>query len=285
MLGGERLELRDERELAAERELRIDPLLDRRQPQLLESLDLDPRERLELEIGERPAMPQPLRRAQQLRGRGRVADRERLASRRDEPLEVLEVELARLDAEQVAGSARDEPRLVRAGGASTFRRRETWLRSAWSAELRLCSAKSSPISRSRGTTRFALSSSSASSARCFGPPTGTGLPSTRTASGPRIRNSRRPLPSAPPSPPPPGLRYQGPGRRWDSFGTRWRDDRPMLYTAKCFWPGVTEDELRLAAARAGGETGDGRRRFSGERSTSPATSSCSACSTPRRARR
>jgi hypothetical protein len=29
----------------------------------------------------------------------------------------------------------------------------------------------------------------------------------------------------------------------------------MLYTAKCFWPGVTEGELRLAAGRAGGETG------------------------------
>jgi hypothetical protein len=28
----------------------------------------------------------------------------------------------------------------------------------------------------------------------------------------------------------------------------------VLYTAKCFWPGVTEDVLRLAAARAGGET-------------------------------
>jgi hypothetical protein len=27
----------------------------------------------------------------------------------------------------------------------------------------------------------------------------------------------------------------------------------MLYTAKCFWPGVTEDELRLAAARARNE--------------------------------
>jgi hypothetical protein len=25
----------------------------------------------------------------------------------------------------------------------------------------------------------------------------------------------------------------------------------MLYTAKCFWPGVTEHELRLAATRAG----------------------------------
>jgi hypothetical protein len=30
----------------------------------------------------------------------------------------------------------------------------------------------------------------------------------------------------------------------------------VLYTAKCFWPGVTEDELRLAAERAGGETGE-----------------------------
>ena len=29
----------------------------------------------------------------------------------------------------------------------------------------------------------------------------------------------------------------------------------MLYTAKCFWPGVTEDKLRLAAARAGNESG------------------------------
>jgi len=29
----------------------------------------------------------------------------------------------------------------------------------------------------------------------------------------------------------------------------------MLYTAKCFWPGVTEDELRCAATRAGSQTG------------------------------
>lgn len=31
----------------------------------------------------------------------------------------------------------------------------------------------------------------------------------------------------------------------------------MLYTAKCFWPGVTEDELRSAATRA--EAGTGQR--------------------------
>jgi hypothetical protein len=28
----------------------------------------------------------------------------------------------------------------------------------------------------------------------------------------------------------------------------------MLYTAKCFWPGVTEDKLRVAAAQARGDT-------------------------------
>lgn len=29
----------------------------------------------------------------------------------------------------------------------------------------------------------------------------------------------------------------------------------MLYTAKCFWPGVSEDELRLAAVQAVRESG------------------------------
>ena len=53
----------------------------------------------------------------------------------------------------------------------------------------------------------------------------------------------------------------------------------MLYTAKCFWPGVSEGELRLAAAHAArARPGDGRERPFAERSTSPATSSCSACS-------
>src|SRR5207247_2346697 len=41
------------------------------------------------------------------------------------------------------------------------------------------------------------------------------------------------------------------GQLWDTTAGR---SRPMLYTAKCFWPGVTEDELRLAATRAGSET-------------------------------
>jgi hypothetical protein len=30
----------------------------------------------------------------------------------------------------------------------------------------------------------------------------------------------------------------------------------VLYTAKCYWPGVSEDELRASVARAGGESGE-----------------------------
>jgi hypothetical protein len=37
----------------------------------------------------------------------------------------------------------------------------------------------------------------------------------------------------------------------------------VLYTAKCFWPGVTEEELRRAAARAGSETGERLTAFRG----------------------
>jgi hypothetical protein len=37
----------------------------------------------------------------------------------------------------------------------------------------------------------------------------------------------------------------------------------VLYTAKCFWPGVTEEDLRRAAARAGSETGEQQTVFRG----------------------
>ena len=36
-----------------------------------------------------------------------------------------------------------------------------------------------------------------------------------------------------------------------------------LYTAKCFWPGVTEDELRLATSRAWSQTADPQTVFRG----------------------
>ena len=60
MLGAQRLELGHEPEVPAERELGLDPLLDGAEPQLLEPLDVEARERLELEIGERASLPEPL---------------------------------------------------------------------------------------------------------------------------------------------------------------------------------------------------------------------------------
>ena len=30
----------------------------------------------------------------------------------------------------------------------------------------------------------------------------------------------------------------------------------MLYTAKCYWPGVSDEELRASVERAGGKSGD-----------------------------
>ena len=49
----------------------------------------------------------------------------------------------------------------------------------------------------------------------------------------------------------------------DRFGTYPRHARRVLYTAKCFWPGLTEAELRIAAARAESETGNAGTTFQG----------------------
>lgn len=41
------------------------------------------------------------------------------------------------------------------------------------------------------------------------------------------------------------------------------DALAVLYTAKCFWPGLTEGELRLAAARAAHPVGEAQASFRG----------------------
>src|SRR4029450_1194095 len=61
MLGNQRLELRDQLVVAPGGELGLDPLFESGQPQLLEALDVQPGKRLELQIGQRPAAPQPTR--------------------------------------------------------------------------------------------------------------------------------------------------------------------------------------------------------------------------------
>ena len=66
MLAWQRLELADQLGIAAERELRLDPLLDRGQTQLLEPGDLRLGERLVGEVGKRRAAPERQRLGRQL---------------------------------------------------------------------------------------------------------------------------------------------------------------------------------------------------------------------------
>ena len=107
VLGDEGLELGDERRMPAERELRLDPLLERREPQLLEPLDRPPR-RTTRRRGRRAAA----------RATGSSASRSSAAAApassraarplglRRQALEAREVEVVVADAERVSGRPR-----------------------------------------------------------------------------------------------------------------------------------------------------------------------------------
>ena len=211
--------------MAAERELGVDPLLDRGEAELVEPLGLDPGERLELEIGERPSVPQRLRVAQQ-RGRAAAASPSASASR---PSATSSSNRSRssspgLDPEQVAGRAapRAAARPPSAGREHLAQARDVVAQRVVGRVRRSARRRAPSIRRSRETTRFALSSSSASNARCFGPPTAIGKPSTRTVSGPSSRNSRRLTAIAPEVSSASIALAKRPGRLWDRFGTTSR---------------------------------------------------------------
>ena len=100
--GDEPLQVGDDVDVAAERELRVDELLARRQLELLEPRDLRPRERLEREVGERWPAKEGERAPQQLGSLCRE-----LASRDDDlTLEADGVDLLSLEIERVPGRKR-----------------------------------------------------------------------------------------------------------------------------------------------------------------------------------
>ncbi len=104
VLGRQRVELRDQRGVPAEREVGVDPHLDREQVHLLEAPDRRLRERLVDEIGERGAAPERERLAQPLGGLLRLGG----AGLLDEALEAVEIELLGGELDHVAGRERDE---------------------------------------------------------------------------------------------------------------------------------------------------------------------------------
>ena len=143
----------------------------------LELRPLVPRDRV-VEIRERGAAPQRERLSQQFR-RGRRALPARFF---DQPLEPLDVDRARLDDDQVAGSSRDD-------GVATERFSELrdvdLQRSRGRVGRRAVPELVDQLSRE--TTRFACRRRSASSARCFDPPRASRPSLSPTSSGPRIR--------------------------------------------------------------------------------------------------
>ena len=80
--GDQGLELADERRVAAELELGVDPLLERGEAQLVEPRGLEAREVLLVEIGERGAAPEGERLGQERRARGRIRASRAAASSR-----------------------------------------------------------------------------------------------------------------------------------------------------------------------------------------------------------
>ena len=108
MLGHEGLELADEVVVAAEREVGVDPALERRDAKLLELEDRRLGERLVGEVGEGRSAPQRERLAQLVGCDSVVRCRERATTVLDEPLEVMGIDRVGLDLDRVSAGLRHE---------------------------------------------------------------------------------------------------------------------------------------------------------------------------------
>jgi hypothetical protein len=109
---GQRFELGHERVVVAERKLRLDALLDRDQAQLLQPLDLGPRERLVREICKRTPAPEAEGGFERVQCLLVLARRIRLPAFLQQSLEPLDVDAFGGDLEDVSTGTGDE-RLVR----------------------------------------------------------------------------------------------------------------------------------------------------------------------------
>ncbi len=108
LLCDERLELGDERLVPSKREVRVDPLLERQEPQLFEALDLRLGEGLVREVRQRLASPQRERLAQALGGLGGPALDVRAPAVLYVALEPPRVDLLGVDLKQVGARTRDQ---------------------------------------------------------------------------------------------------------------------------------------------------------------------------------
>ena len=102
MLTHESVELADQLVLATEREIGVDPNLQRRQTRLLQPGDLSLSERLVGEVSQRRPPPQPQRIAQEAGGGRGISPGQRLAALDGQTLELVGIELTRRQLELIA---------------------------------------------------------------------------------------------------------------------------------------------------------------------------------------
>jgi hypothetical protein len=105
VLANERPQLGHELGASAEREIGVDPVLERDQPPLLQPLGLALRKRLVEDVCQRGATPKRERGAQRLGRFAGLALRKLCTSFHEEPFESVEVELVGLDVQHIAGGA------------------------------------------------------------------------------------------------------------------------------------------------------------------------------------
>ena len=110
MVTNELLQLANKGGVPAEREVRLDPLLERREANLLQSLDRRVRERLVHQVGERRSAPKGECLAEEVRGPFRVLLSQRLRRVSGHTLEHRQVKLVGSKPNRVAGRARLDSR-------------------------------------------------------------------------------------------------------------------------------------------------------------------------------
>src|SRR5262245_7073494 len=112
MSGGERLELAHQLGVAAESQVGLDSLLERRDTQFFEPRDLVLSERVHGEVGKWRAAPECETFEQRATRQPRTARTECTSALREEPFESLGVELVRLDPKHISGRTRDQDALA-----------------------------------------------------------------------------------------------------------------------------------------------------------------------------
>src|SRR5580765_545816 len=108
MLGDQRLQLADQLQVAAEREIGLDPPLQRRQPEILQASRFRTCKRLVPDVGQRRTTPAPERLTEDAPRPPGSTLREQQAALLEKTLEPLSIEAARGEVEHVSGRARLE---------------------------------------------------------------------------------------------------------------------------------------------------------------------------------